>query len=118
MKREEARAYFSSKGLSYKDITSGDICTLTMLLNRNLKQHNKEWKASINTLRLSEKIKAKYSTNGTIISCNLFVNSHYFTKRECSSFNSSGFIGFAGELDGGNTKSIIEAFVEWVDNLI
>lgn len=118
MTTQEARDYFESKNLSYNDITSGDICTLIMLLNRNLKKHNKEGKASICTLRMSEKIKAKYRSNGTIINCYLTINSHYFTRRECISFNTGGFIGFAGELDGSNTKPILAAFIEWVDSLV
>ena len=31
---EEARQYFKDKGLTYADITEGDILTLTMLLNK------------------------------------------------------------------------------------
>ena len=33
---EEARQYFKSKGLTYDDITEGDILTLVILLNREI----------------------------------------------------------------------------------
>lgn len=98
MTTEEARTYFKEKGFTYKDLTSGDICSLAMLLNKHLKLHNKEGKASICSLRLSDKIRAKYNTNGVLKACYLYVNSHYFTRRECISFHSSGFIGFTWEL--------------------
>lgn len=75
----EARDYFAGKGLSYDDVTEGDILTL--------------------------------------ISCFLYVNSHYFERRECISFNADGWIGFAGWADQGNTNPILRAFIEWCDQL-
>lgn len=75
----EARAYFAGKGLTYADVTEGDILAL--------------------------------------ISCFLYVNSHYFERRECISFNADGWIGFAGWADQGNTNPILRAFIEWCDAL-
>lgn len=37
----EARDYFAGKGLSYDDVTEGDILTLVMLLNKHIKKANK-----------------------------------------------------------------------------
>ena len=34
----EARAYFAGKGLTYADVTEGDILTLVMLLNKHIKR--------------------------------------------------------------------------------
>lgn len=34
----EARAYFAGKGLTYADVTEGDILTLVMLLNKHIKK--------------------------------------------------------------------------------
>ncbi|CAM2142576.1 hypothetical protein JF533_18790 [Bacillus subtilis] len=117
MNSEEARNYFVQKGLSYEDITEGDVCVLVMLLNKHVKQAVKANKMSIDTMRMSQKIKSKYKTNGTLKSCYLYINSHYFTQREAISFNPDGFIGFAGWADSGNRQPIIGAFVEWVDYL-
>ena len=114
---EEARQYFKNKGLTYADITEGDILTLVMLLNRHIKKANKDRETSIDTIRLSKKIDIKMKTNGTILACYLYVNSHYFTRRECISFNHDGFIGFAGWADQGNTNPILRAFIEWCDVL-
>lgn len=114
---EEARQYFKNKGLTYADITEGDILTLIMLLNRHIKKANKDGETSTNTMSLSRKVDIKMKTNGTILACYLYVNSHYFTRRECISFNYDGFIGFAGWADQGNTNPILRAFIEWCDVL-
>jgi hypothetical protein len=114
---QEARDYFARKGLTYDDITEGDILVLIMLLNKHIKEANKENETSVSTMRLSEKVDIKRKSNGAIITCFLYMNSHYFTRRECISFNRDGFIGFAGWADQGNTNPILRAFLEWCDYL-
>lgn len=113
----EAREYFKSKGLSYADITEGDILSLVMLLNKHLKIANKERETSMGTMHLSKRIDIKKKPNGSIVTCFLYVNSHYFEQRECISFNADGFIGFAGWADQGNVNPILRAFLEWCDTL-
>jgi len=113
----EAREYFSNCGLTYDDITEGDILTLIMLLNKEIKQANKNCETSMGSMYLSKRIDMKRKTNGSIITCFLYVNSHYFERRECISFNGDGFIGFAGWADQGNTNPIIRAFLKWCDIL-
>lgn len=114
---EEARQYFRDKGLSYADITEGDILSLLMLLNREIKKSNKAGETSVSTMHMSSKIGMKKRTNGTIIQCFLYVNSHYFTRREAISFNEDGFIGFAGWADQGNKNPLLRAFLRWCDDL-
>ena len=114
---EEARQYFKDKGLSYEKITEGDILTLVILLNKHIKKSNKDGETSVNTIYLSQKVDIRKKTNGTIISCYLYMNSHYFTRRECISFNEDRFIGFAGWANQGNTNPILRAFLEWCDIL-
>lgn len=114
---KEARQYFRDKGLSYHDITEGDILSLLMLLNREIKKSNKAGETSVSTMHMSSKIDMKKRTNGTIIKCFLYVNSHYFTRREAISFNEDGFIGIAGWADQGNTNPLLRAFLRWCDDL-
>lgn len=114
---EEARQYFRDKGLSYHDITEGDILSLLMLLNLEIKKSNKAGETSVSTMHMSIKIYMKKRTNGTIIKCFLYINSHYFTQREAISFNEDGFIGFAGWADQGNTNPLLRAFLRWCDDL-
>lgn len=118
MTNNEAREYFANKNLTYKNITSGDICVLVMLLNKKIKEACKNGAMSVETMRMSEKIKSKYTNNGKLVECYLFVNSHYFTRRECISFNKDGFIGFCGWADQSSTNPIIRAFIEWCDILV
>lgn len=111
------RQRFSDLGLTYGDIADGDILALVMLLNRELKRSNKSGETSVNTMRLSEKLIIKHKSNGTISECYLFMNSHYFTQRECISFNKDGYIGFCGWADTGNANPVKRAFLEWCDIL-
>ena len=114
---EEARQYFKDKGLTYADITEGDILTLTMLLNKEIKKSNRNGETSTDSMNLSKKVVMKKKSNGSIISCYLYMNSHYFTQREAISFNADGFIGFAGWADQGNTNPLLRAFLSWCDYL-
>lgn len=112
---DEARQYFKDKGLSYELITEGDILTLVMMLNQEIKKSNKIGETSVSTTYLSKRIDMKKRTNGTIIKCFLYMNSHYYTQREAISFNQDGFIGFAGWADQGNTNPLLRAFLRWCD---
>jgi len=114
---DEARDHFKDCGLSYKDITEGDILALVLLLNRELKKSNKIGETSVNTMSLSKKIDMKKNTDGSIRTCFLYMNSHYFTRREAISFNQDGFIGFAGWADPGNLNPLKRAFLAWCDQL-
>ena len=114
---EEAREYFKSRGLTYKDITEGDILALTLMLNKEIKASNKKGETSVNTMSLSKKIDIKKNKDGSIRSCFLYLNSHYFTRREAISFNQDGFIGFAGWADDGNLNPLKRAFLAWCDQL-
>ena len=114
---DEARNYFKKCGLTYNDITEGDILSLVLMINRELKKSNKVGETSVNTMSLSKKIDIKKNTNGSIISCFLYLNSHYFTRREAISFDKDGFIGFAGWADDGNLNPLKRAFLAWCDQL-
>ena len=114
---QDCRDKFARLGLTYDDITEGEILALVMLLNREIRKSNKSGETSVNTTRLSSKMIIKHKPNGKISECYLFMNSHYYTQRECISFNRDGFIGFAGWADDGNTNPICRAFLEWCDKL-
>lgn len=115
--RNEAREYFKNCGLTYDDITEGDLLTLVMLLNKEIKKSNKVGETSTYTMCLSKKMVFVNSPKQTMKRCFLYMNSHYFTQRECISFNEGGYIGFAGWADQGNTNPILRAFLAWCDVL-
>lgn len=113
---DEARQYFKDKGLTYDDVTGGDIFTLTRLLNKHIKAAVKD-NETVESMHLSKTVRIKPKENGGIDYCFLYLDSHYFEERECISFNRDGFIGFAGWADQGNTNPILRAFLEWCDIL-
>lgn len=84
MTSEQARELFSEKGDTYENITEGDIGLLIILLNKHVKQANKAGRMSTNTMKMSQKINSKYSSNGTVKEYCLFLKSHFFTQRERS----------------------------------
>lgn len=113
----EAREYFKNKGLTYDSISEGDILILSMMLEKELKKSNKTGETSVSSMTLSKKIDMKKKTNGHIICCFLYMNSHYFTQREAISFDHDGFIGFAGWADIGNRNPLLRGFLKWCDYL-
>lgn len=112
----ELREYFSAKGLTYDSIDEGDILILCMMLQKELKKSNKAGETSV-IMTLSKRIDMKKTTNGHITECYIYMNAHYFTRRECISFNRDGWIGFAGWADDGNTNPLRRAFIAWCDYL-
>ena len=114
---DEAREHFKQCGLTYDDISEGDILALVLLLNAELKKSNKIGETSVNTMSLSKRIDIVKKTNGSIKSCFLYLNSNYFTRREAISFNNDGFIGFAGWADDGNLNPLKRAFIAWCDQI-
>ena len=68
----EARAYFTEKGLTYDDITDGQILALVLLLNEEIKRSNKTGETSVSTMSLSRVVKSKHKSNGSITECYLF----------------------------------------------
>ena len=117
MDKNQAREYFANKGLTYGDISEGDVCVLVMLLNKHIKRACAKFAMSTDTMRMSQKIKSTFNANGEMKECYLFINSHYFKQRECISFNRDGFIGFCGWADLRNTAPIVAAFIEWCDGI-
>lgn len=112
----EAREFFKNRGLSYDSIHECDILILCMMLQKELKKSNKAGETSV-TMTLSKRVDMKKKSNGSITECYIYMNSHYFTRRECISFNRDGFIGFAGWADQGNTNPLLRAFLEWCNYL-
>lgn len=114
--RDRARARFASMGLTYADITDGELLMLTMTLNKAFKKARKGAKTPVHSsMTLSRRTRVKHKSNGKIIEAYFFMNAHYFTGRECISFNKDGFIGFCGWADDQNTAVVIEGFNEWLD---
>lgn len=116
MTTQDARDYFKNKKLSYSDIMEGDILSLVILINRNLKRYKRESKYGREMgMYLSSKMVIKKNRDGSIIKCFLYVNSSYFTRRHCLEFEEDGRISFMGWADTKNSQPVLKAFTEWCD---
>lgn len=114
--RIAARKKFNNN-FNYKDITRKDIEKLHELVGIEIEEcaNNGE---SMETMRISAKIRTRCTSSKKIQHAFLYVDAHYFTKRECISFNINGFVGFAGWADGSNVRPILKGFNKWCDYLL
>lgn len=122
MTRNEARQYFRDKGLTYADISRGDLALLSSLINRNFAAERAE---AIKTGRYlywlrvnsARHYKGRWTESGGLVCAFLTGKGEYFTAREVVSFNYDGFIGFCGDTSDGNAAPVLAAFVEWCDEM-
>lgn len=116
--RDEARKLFADYLFDYSGVTGNDIYALEALIGIKLAENNEE-EGSLQ-MHLAHrkndapKIKVGKNIGQTIESAFICVDGDYFKGREAISFNSDGFIGFAGWADDKNVQPFLRAFVLWV----
>ena len=125
MTRDEARAYFAAKGLTYHDIIVSDLHYLCLLLDeRFIAQRKERTKDGRKPLYWNRTNSAKYykgefvpDVDGHAHLARAFITAkgEYFTAREVVSFEPNGFIGLCGEADDENKVPVLEAFIERCD---
>ncbi|WP_238917223.1 hypothetical protein [Clostridium sp. YIM B02555] len=120
MINEEAREYFKSKGLNYKNIDMKSLDVLADKLVLNLEKYKLEggFHAQQMDMKLRKRTKndKKFDKSG-LVRAKFYIDGSYFNKREGITFHEGGFIGFAGEFSTVNTQPILKAFIEWCDYL-
>lgn len=120
--RDQARDHFWKRGLDYKDVKHEHIHLLLWLLGTEFEvsRNNPESRDNVSP-RVKDKFiyKPRYENGLENGMCGafLYMRGSYFKKRECISFNESGFIGFAGWASDGNVQPILRAFIKWCDLL-
>lgn len=117
MTNDEARQYFKDKGLTYDVLTPYTIDLLTNMVQQEIMQMRKEQEDCILICvnyceHTKEQLKRKKFNN-----IYLTVRGTYFSDREAISFNTDGFIGFAGWACSKNVKPFIDGFVKWCDEI-
>lgn len=115
--REEARKLFADYLFDYSDITENDIYALEALIGIKLAEFNEEGSLQMHLSHRKNdapKVKVGKNIGQTIESAFICVDGDYFKGREAISFNSNGFIGFAGWADDKNVQPFLRAFVLWV----
>lgn len=116
MNRDEARAYFNTKDLSYKDITLIELRRLANIMESELIRYYKNGgdHARQMNMSVSKLNKENYSfKDGTLVYGKIEIDGSYFSGREGITFSSSGYIGFGTEFSDKNVKPIIRSFKRW-----
>lgn len=124
------RSIFLDSGFDYADIKRQDLNYLEMLIKNELLCFGHDgFTMKLSVLRIKDiefkdgqLVKAYFGVDGFIDHSN---NSNtkkgkfcYFKRREAISFNSDGFIGFAGWADSRNVQPFLKVFKEWVSYLV
>lgn len=106
--RDLARKAFAESGLDYSDVTPQSIQSLRACINTAMVKSG----CILGSFRCHQRGTVKSTALGKYaeIKC----KSHYFDGREAVSFNTDGFIGFAGWADDKNVTPILDGFHEWV----
>lgn len=123
MTRGQQRAKFKTKLLTYSDIGSVELKQLRRCIRKELKAHH----AAGNMRMKLKRVKYRdysFNANDEVLKYHLKVDGWapgatepYFINREAISFNSDGFIGFAGWADNTNVQPFLRAFNNWVNEL-
>lgn len=125
MTRNEARAYFRAKGLTYDNVTLDDLHLLKEMLDKHFILQRIEQIKRFGSARYWNRVNpAKYYKGeftpavygkGRLIRAAMTASGEYFTARSVITFYSTGEIEFCVDADEGNTAPVLAAFVEWCD---
>lgn len=111
MKRNEAREDFKAAGLTYDVLSLSSLQRLRNLINDRMKESS----LIQGTFRCRQRAVVKETKRGRY--AELRCKAYYFDDREAVTFNTDGFIGFAGWADDENIVPIVEGFKAWVKEI-
>lgn len=123
MTRQEAREYFKAKGLTYADISRTDVALLGTFLNRSFAKARAEAIAAGDEpywVRVNSGYHYRGGFGegtGAMLWAYLTGKGGHFAVMEVVSFNRGGRINFCSDASDKNTQPVLEAFVEWCDEL-
>lgn len=112
MTRDAARELWRKSGLSYSMLDRKNLQLLRTKINERMKLSH----CFDGTYRCKQRAFFYPKSMGRFFA-GLRCKAYYFEDREAVSFNSDGFVGFAGWADEKNVQPILEGFVEWVKHL-
>lgn len=110
--RNEARDAFKAAGLTYDALTPDAMQRLRNIINARME--------SSGLIQGSFRCKQRGIVKDTKLGRygELRCKAYYFDDREAVTFNTDGFIGFAGWADNTNVQPILEGFKAWVGELL
>jgi hypothetical protein len=113
--RNNARDYFKSCGLSYKDINITTFYVLRAYVSYMLIEFNKKYDIDELKMAITPEKSSEFISDSSFKFGQVNVSGSYFPIREAITFNEDGFIGFAGWADSDNVQPFIDAFLMWCD---
>lgn len=107
--RDQARELFAKSGLTYSVISLESLRSLRAKINQRMIASG----AIGGTLRCRQRATLRVRDGYAEIRC----RASYFDNREAVTFNTDGFIGFAGWADKDNVQPILQGFSDWVKEM-
>ena len=109
--RENARQAFKDSGFTYAVLLEGGMQRLRTHVHRRMKESG----CMLGTYRCRQRGVVKETSSG--LYGELRCRADYFDDREAVSFNTDGFVGFAGWADSENVKPVIDGFMDWLTEI-
>lgn len=110
MRRDDARGLWAATGLTLAAVTDDTLKDLRNRIDAEMRAH-----PGLPGFRANPAQKVKGHPVG--VHAELTCRAGHFTRREAVTFNSDGFVGFAGWADHENVQPVLRAFRDWVDTL-
>jgi hypothetical protein len=110
MTRDEARKHWAASGLTYEALRDDSLERLRQKIDAALLASG----LMDSTFRAREPTTFNDQPGRW---ADIRCSAYYFDDRQAVTFESNGFVGFAGWADDTNVQPIITAFVAWVDEL-
>ena len=120
MTRDDARAYFWDKGLTYADISRTDLVYLRALLDFHFMKHRTEKvKAGLRPYWVRTHLilphAGEWDESGALECAYLTGKGTFFTVEDVVCFRRDGVICFCWHANEKNAAPVLAAFVEWCD---
>lgn len=112
--RDIAREVWGESGYDYSVLTENNLVELVHRIRINLDEHRQRFNMRIHYHRNGRPYN-NYTKNGRVIWVEITVDGDYFKDREGITFNSDGFVGFAGWASDSNCQPFVNAFTDWVN---
>lgn len=111
VRADKLREKFKALGFSYKELDEEHIQMLRIFLTKEFKVFNSDMELKLSAPRKKDiKVLKRTGLQHAVIE----VDGFYFSRREAITFNSGGFIGFAGWACDYNTTPFVSAFEKWI----
>lgn len=110
MTRDEAREAWAMSGLSHADLTPESMEALRKAINAELSADR-----PIRGFCCRGKPTIRQRKDGTVGWADIRCSAYYFTDRQAVTFESHGFVGFAGWASDENVQPILRGFARWVE---